>query len=69
MSELKGKPLTLTAKVFGSVIAVVGLALKATVNPALDIDAVLKVAGFIVVVFAPVDLSLILEKVFKGGRV
>jgi len=60
--------LTLMAKVLGMVIAVGGLVLKATVNPGLDIDAVLKVAGFIVVIFAPVDLSLILQNVFKGGR-
>lgn len=68
MSELKGKPLTLGAKMLGSAIALGGLVLKATVSPELDIDAVLKVAGFIVVVFAPVDLSLVLEKVFRGGR-
>lgn len=68
MSELKGKPLTLGAKVLGAAIAIGGLAVKATVNPGLDIDAVLKVAGFIVLIFAPVDLSLVLQNVFKGDR-
>ena len=68
MGELKGKPLTLAAKVLGSAVALAGLVLKATVSPELDIDAVLKVAGFIVLVFAPVDVSLVLQNLVKGGK-
>ena len=52
----------------GSAVALAGLVLKATVSPELDIDAVLKVAGFIVLVFAPVDVSLVLQNLVKGGK-
>jgi predicted phage tail protein len=65
--ELKGKPLSLGAKVLGAAIAVGALALKATVSPALDIDAALKVAAFVVLVFAPVDMSMVFGNIF-GGR-
>jgi hypothetical protein len=41
--------------------------LKATVSPGLDIDAAIKVAAFVVVVFAPVDLSMIFGNIF-GAR-
>ncbi len=64
--ELKGKPLSLGAKILGALIAVAGLALKATIAPDMPIDAVLKVAGFGVVIFASVDVSLWLEKIFLG---
>jgi hypothetical protein len=57
--ELKGKPLSLGAKIVGAFIAVLALVMKATVSPALDIDAAIKVAAFVVIIFAPVDLSLI----------
>jgi hypothetical protein len=62
--ELKGKPLSLGAKILGAVIAVLSLILKATVSPALDIDAALKVAAFVVIVFAPVDLSMVMGNIF-----
>ena len=68
--ELKCKPLSLGAKVLGAAIAVGALALKATVSPALDIDAALKVAAFVVLVFAPVDLSMVFGNIFskrQGG--
>jgi hypothetical protein len=59
MTELKGKPLSLGAKICGAVIALGSLILKATLLPTLDIDLSLKVAGFIVLIFSPIDLSLI----------
>ncbi|MDR1420645.1 MAG: hypothetical protein LBI86_09745 [Treponema sp.] len=61
---LKGKPLSLGAKVLGSAVAIGALLLKATVNPQLDIDAALKTAAFVVLVFAPVDLSLVFSNIF-----
>jgi hypothetical protein len=61
---LKGKPLSLGAKIVGASIALGGLAAKVWVNPQLDIDAVLKVAAFVPLLFATVDLSLIAESVF-----
>jgi len=69
--ELKGKPLSLGAKILGVVIAVSALVLKALVSPELDIDAAIKVAAFVVIVFAPVDLSMIFGNIFgtrSGGR-
>jgi hypothetical protein len=71
--ELKGKPLSLGAKILGAVIAVMSLMLKATVSPGLDIDASLKVAAFAVIVFAPVDVSMVMGNIFgrtaaAGGR-
>jgi hypothetical protein len=64
MIELKGKPLSLGAKILGAIIAITALLLKATISPELDIDAALKVAAFVVVVFAPVDLSMVLGNIF-----
>ena len=64
MIELKGKPLSLGAKILAAVIAVGALILKALVAPDLDIDAALKVAGFIVLIFGTVDLSLIAANIF-----
>ena len=62
--ELKGKPLSLGAKMLGVIIAVSALIMKATVSPELDIDAAIKVAAFVVIVFAPVDLSMIFGNIF-----
>jgi hypothetical protein len=61
---LKGKPLSLGAKITGAVIALGGLAAKIWIKPELDIDAVLKVALFVPLLFVTVDLSLIAEVVF-----
>jgi predicted phage tail protein len=67
--ELKGKPLSLGAKVLGAAMAVGSLLMKATVAPDLDMDAALKAAGFVALLFAPVDLSMALGNVFgwRGG--
>jgi predicted phage tail protein len=62
--ELKGKPLSLGAKILGCSIAVGALVMKAAISPALDIDAAIKVAAFVVIVFAPVDLSMIFGNIF-----
>ena len=62
--ELKGKPLSLGSKILGAVIAVAALGFKATMSPELDIDAALKVAAFVVLVFAPIDLSMVLGNIF-----
>jgi hypothetical protein len=73
--ELKGKPLSLGSKILGVFIAVAALGMKATVSPDLDIDAAIKVAAFVVIVFAPVDLSMVMGNIFtplasarKGGE-
>jgi hypothetical protein len=62
--ELKGKPLSLGAKIVGAIIAVGALVLKATVSPGLDIDAAIKVAAFVVLVFAPIDVSMWMRNIF-----
>jgi predicted phage tail protein len=62
--ELKGKPLSLGAKILGVVIAVGALVLKATISPHLDIDAAIKTAAFVVIIFAPVDLSMVMGNIF-----
>lgn len=66
--ELKGKPLSLGSKILGALIAVGGLAAKIWIDHDLDIDAVIKVAGIVVLFFSPIDLSLIAENVF-GAKV
>jgi hypothetical protein len=63
--ELKGKPLSLGAKILGAIIAIGALALKATISPDLDIDAAIKVAAFVVLVFAPIDLSIVSKNIFE----
>jgi hypothetical protein len=67
--ELKGKPLSLVAKILGAIIAIGALVLKATISPTLDIDAALKVAAFVVLVFAPVDVSMVMGNIFTGMEV
>lgn len=68
--ELKGKPLSLGAKILGVIIAVSALVIKAAFSPELDIDAAIKVAAFVVIVFAPVDLSIVFGNIFgtRGAR-
>jgi predicted phage tail protein len=68
--ELKGKPLSLGSKIGGAIIAVGALVLKATISPALDIDAAIKVAAFVVLIFAPIDLSMVFKNIFEplGSR-
>jgi len=62
----KSKHLTNGAKIFAVVVTLVGLGLKASgVTPTLDMTDVLKVSGFIVLVFAPIDVSLMLQNIFK----
>lgn len=63
--ELKGKPLSLGAKIVGAAIAIAGLALKALAAPDLDINAVLKVAAFVPLLFSTIDVSLIMEAIFR----
>jgi hypothetical protein len=63
--ELKGKPLSLGSKIVGASIAIAGLVLKALAAPDLDIDAVLKVAAFVPLLFSTVDISLIMEAIFR----
>jgi len=61
--KLKGKQLTLYAKIAASLVVVSSLALKAFGEaPALKIDDAIKVGAFIATIFAPVDVSLWLEK-------
>jgi hypothetical protein len=61
--ELKGKPLSLGAKILAVVIAIGALALKATISPQLDIDAALKTAAFVALIFAPIDVSLVISNI------
>lgn len=65
---LKGKQLTLGAKIVASAIVISSLVLKASGRaPDLIIDDAIKVGAFIATIFAPVDISMWLEK-FSGGR-
>jgi hypothetical protein len=66
MKELKGKQLTLRAKIIGAAVAIASLGLKAAgIN--IDIPDAIKVSLFVVAIFSTVDLSLILEK-FLGKK-
>lgn len=60
---LKGKQLTLLAKAYAAIVVTTALALKISgVYPAINIDEVIKGALFVVAIFAPVDVSLWIEK-------
>ena len=60
---LKGKQLTLLAKAYAALVVTAALALKISgVYPAINIDEVIKGALFVVAIFAPVDVSLWIEK-------
>jgi hypothetical protein len=66
--ELKGKPLSLGAKILAAGIAIGGLVLKATVSPQFDIDAALKTAAFVAAVFGTVDISMIIGNMLGSRR-
>lgn len=60
---LKGKQLTLIAKAYAALVVTAALALKVSgALPGISIDEVIKGAVFVVVIFAPVDISLWIEK-------
>lgn len=65
--ELKGKPLSLSAKILATIISVAALVLQATIAPALNIDAALKVSAFVVLIFGPVDVSLVMGTIVAGA--
>jgi hypothetical protein len=60
----------LGAKILGAIIAIGALVLKATVSPDLDIDAAIKVSAFVVLIFAPIDVSMVVKNIFEplGNR-
>jgi hypothetical protein len=60
---MKGKPITLGAKILAIATVYGGLSLKATIAPDLPFDDVLKAAAFAVIICAPVDLSLVIETI------
>jgi len=63
--ELKGKPLTLGAKIAGSIMVLAALFMKCSgYAPNLSMDDVIKAAGFVVAVFLPVDASLLAQNLF-----
>ena len=64
--ELKGKPLTLGAKLLAGSIALAALIAKALgVAPGIVIREAIEVAAFVAILFAPIDVSLWLEKIFE----
>lgn len=67
--ELKGKPLSLGVKILAVIVAIGGLIFKGLVPSAssLSIDDILKVAGFIVLIFGTVDASMIIGNI-RGAR-
>ena len=66
---LKGKHFTLIAKAYAALVVTVALALKVTgIYPAIQLDEVIKVMLFIVLIFAPVDVSLWIEKFIPPRR-
>lgn len=63
--ELKGKPLSLAAKLAGALIVLLALGLKAfNLTPAITMDDAIKAAAFVVVIFAPIDVSIWIQHVF-----
>lgn len=66
--QLKGKPLTLGAKLAGCLMVLIGLLLIALdLAGALTMDDILKAAAFLVFVFAPIDVSLWIET-WRGSK-
>jgi hypothetical protein len=48
----------------GAIIAIGALVLKGTISPALDIDAVIKAAALVVLIFAPIDTIQWYSRIF-----
>lgn len=64
--QLKGKPLTLTAKILAVLIVIAALALKSLGwMQTITMAEVIQAAGFVVVVFAPIDVSLWFDTIFN----
>ncbi len=68
MSEgLKGKQLTLGAKLVAAAIVIASYGAKvAGFAPALNVDDAIKIAAFVAVIFVPVDASLWVKTFFEG---
>ncbi len=67
MVRLKGKPLSLGAKILAVIIVLGGLALKGLALIDIKVDDLIKVGGFVVIIFGTVDVSLIMEAIFGPG--
>lgn len=59
--RLKGKPISLTAKIVSIALVLLGLIAKMSFAPLIPFDDVLKAAGFMVLVCSPIDASLVIE--------
>lgn len=68
MSEgLKGKQLTLGAKLVAAAIVIISYGAKAAgFAPTLNVDDAIKIAAFVAVIFVPVDASLWVKTFFEG---
>lgn len=60
--ELKGKQLSLSAKIAAIVFVLLCFVVMITTKIVIPIDDVIKIGAFIALVFSPVDISLWLEK-------
>lgn len=63
---LKGKQLTLSAKLLAVAIVLISLGFKSVgYLPGVSMLEVIQSAGFIVAIFAPIDLSLVFDTIFN----
>lgn len=66
--ELKGKQLSLAAKIAAVVFVLLCFAVMLITKIVIPINDVIKIGVFIALVFSPVDISLWLEKLSFPGR-
>ena len=63
MEQLKGKQLSLEAKIFAGIFVIAAFILNSVFKWSLSMRDILMVGGFIALVFSPVDLSLIAKNI------
>lgn len=66
--ELKGKQLSLGAKIAAVIFVLLCFAVMLTTKIVIPINDVIKIGTFIALVFSPVDISLWLEKLPSSPR-
>lgn len=64
--ELKGKTLTLAAKIVAALFVLLCFGLITVFGFNIEIDNVIKIGIFIALLFSPVDVSLWLQTFFSG---
>lgn len=66
--ELKAKKVSLFGKIIAGIILLVGFVLKCLSIFNCEVDELIKIAFAILIICAPIDINISLDKFLKGGN-